>query len=395
MMKNSRSFPPALLHAEPFRILFPLGLLIGTAGVSLWPLFFAHAMSTYPGVIHARLMIEGMMGAFIIGFLGTAGPRLTGTPPLSVGETASLCALQILSAAAHLSGRIVAGDALFLLLLAGFLFRLGARFARRENTPPPSFVLVGWGMANGLVGAALLLFSEATNRGMFAYQLGGLMLNIGFVLFPILGVGAFLFPRFLGGQMPSRGSLAAMRPSWLKRARGPAAAGVAIWISFVVETLGWPRAAALLRAGAAAAWLILGAGLFRKRENPPFLAQCFRVGAVFLLLGLASPIFLPAPRLAWMHMIFIGGFSVIVFTVGTRVVLGHSGNSQFFARRWLPFLVGAAALLIVAMFSRVGAEFNAPARNEHLVYAALAWIAATALWLGALLPKLFTADEEE
>ena len=65
-----------LCLAEPFRIFFPLATLFGLSGVSLWPLFFLGLHKFYPGPMHARLMIEGFLGGFVIGFLGTAGPRL-------------------------------------------------------------------------------------------------------------------------------------------------------------------------------------------------------------------------------------------------------------------------------------------------------------------------------
>jgi uncharacterized protein involved in response to NO len=68
---------------EPFRIFFPIGLLLGAIGVALWPLFVWHAVNFYPANAHVRLMIEGLMGSFIIGFLGTAGPRLLDSRPLS------------------------------------------------------------------------------------------------------------------------------------------------------------------------------------------------------------------------------------------------------------------------------------------------------------------------
>ena len=72
--------------AEPFRIFFPLGLILGAIGVSLWPLFYWHVITFYPAAPHMRLMIEGLMGSFVIGFLGTAGPRLLEAKPLSAAE---------------------------------------------------------------------------------------------------------------------------------------------------------------------------------------------------------------------------------------------------------------------------------------------------------------------
>ena len=139
----------ALCCAEPYRIFFPLGTLAGISGVSLWPLFFGGLHhSFYPGVMHARLMIEGFMGAFVFGFLGTAAPRLTGTPHLCRGELRALLALYVAMVATHIAEQPVAGDVLFLVLLAAFAVMLAWRFARRTELPPPGFVLVGFGFMN-------------------------------------------------------------------------------------------------------------------------------------------------------------------------------------------------------------------------------------------------------
>jgi uncharacterized protein involved in response to NO len=43
-------------------------------GAALWPPFYAGRLTFYPNLTHARLMIECFGGAFVTGFLGTAGP---------------------------------------------------------------------------------------------------------------------------------------------------------------------------------------------------------------------------------------------------------------------------------------------------------------------------------
>src|SRR5215467_7007401 len=107
----------ALCFAEPFRIFFPLGLLLGVVGVALWPLFVWHVVTFYPAQAHVRLMIEGLMASFIIGFLGTAGPRLLDASPFAAAETSALFALQIVIAWLQLAQRQTAGDLVFLTLL--------------------------------------------------------------------------------------------------------------------------------------------------------------------------------------------------------------------------------------------------------------------------------------
>ena len=350
---NSKN-PLPLWFAEPFRIFFPLGLLLGATGVALWPMFVWHAIDFYPASAHVRLMIEGLMGAFIIGFLGTAGPRLLDAPPLQAAETSTLLTLQILSASLHLTRNQIAGDIAFLALLLFFVGAMSRRGRARQDLPPPNFVLV---------------------------------------LFPILGVGTFFFPRFLGGAKPESADLNIATALWQKRAGIAAATGLVIWVSFVMEAIAWTRSAALLRGSTTLFYFLAQGHLAEKPSGPAFLAQCFRLGAALLVAGLFLPAALPGYRLANLHLTFIGGFTIILFTVSTRVILGHSGQRHLFQKR-LRFLIAALALLVLAMFARVAADFFPPQRNSHLLYAALIWLVAAVVWAWALLPKLLvTADE--
>ncbi len=382
---------PALCFAEPFRIFFPLGLLLGAIGVSLWPLYFWQVIETYPAAPHMRLMMEGMMGSFVIGFLGTAGPRLLDAEPLQSWEASGLLFLQISSAALHLAQRPFAGDIFFLALLLFFLVTVLRRAGAHLDPPPPSFVLVIFGFVNAIGGLLLILFFS---RSAFWHQTGTLMLNEGFIALPILGVGAFFFPKLLGsGGTPEPADLQIGAARWR---RGAALAGLCALVfssSFAVEAGGWTRSAALLR-GLTSLWYFLAQGrLFDRVAGRPFLARCFQLGALLLVAGFFLAAIFPGYRLANLHVVFIGGFSILLFTVSTRVVLGHSGHADLFQRR-LPFLVGALGLLVLAMLTRVSAEIFPSGRNRHLVYAALVWLIAAGLWAWALGPKLFLHEEE-
>lgn len=388
---NSRK-SPALCFAEPFRIFFPLGLLLGMIGVALWPLYVWHAIEFYPANAHVRLMIEGLMGSFIIGFLGTAGPRLLDARPLGAIEISGLLALQLLSGSLHLTRNQTAGDIVFLVLLLFFVGAMATRARRSWALPPPNFVLVLFGLLNASCGIFLITAAKSMTDGLFANQLGGLMLNEGLVLFPILGVGAFFFPKLLGGAKPAPSDLQIAGALWIRRAAIAALTGVVIWSSFVLEALGWTRTAALARGSTTLIYFVTQGHLLERPSGPPFLAHCFRMGALLLVAGLFLPAALPAYRLANLHLTFIGGFSIILFTVSTRVIIGHAGQAQLFRKR-LGFLIAALALLVIAMVARVGADFVPPARNSHLVYAALIWLLAAIIWACALGPKLSMSEQ--
>src|SRR4051812_17386095 len=119
-MTSARPSFFSLCPAEPFRIFFPLATLLGISGVSLWPLYFSGLHKFYPGPMHTRLMIEGFLAGFVLGFLGTALPRLLSAPALRRGELWLLVTLYLLSAGLHIGEQPRAGDAAFIVLMLGF-----------------------------------------------------------------------------------------------------------------------------------------------------------------------------------------------------------------------------------------------------------------------------------
>lgn len=111
-----------------------------------------------------------------------------------------------------------------------------------------------------------------------------------------------------------------------------------------------------------------------------------------VLAGLGLIALLPAYRISGMHVLFIGGVTVAILSVATRVVLGHSGRIDVVRRRsgWL----GATLVLfLLAMISRFSADFVATP-NEHLIAAALCWLAGAVIWGAIVLPHIGKKEEE-
>ena len=387
---ETRTHSIRLFCKEPFRIFFPVGLTLGIVGVLLWPIYYAGLITTYPATAHARLMIEGFMASFIIGFLGTAGPRITSTRHFSQAELITLLTLDLLSAGLHFGGSHRAGDTLFVLCLGSFLFVIGKRFIRREDSPPPNFALVALGLLNGFAGALLLALFE--NKVYSApYRIGASLLEQGFVLLPILGVAPFLLPRLL--DLPRADELPESRtlpPGWITRAILAAAIGVVIDLTFIAESLGITAISGWARLGATVFYLI-----FRMpRRGRSFLGNCLRAGIAAVVIGIGVEALWPQYRIGALHIVFVSGFSFIVLTVATRVVFGHSGNAHLFAKR-LPFFIVVGALIFFAMLSRYVADLAPKARTVHLIAAAIFWLAAGLIWMGKVIPKVATPDAEE
>lgn len=384
--RTTRSF--AQVCQEPFRIFFPAGALLGLIGVSLWVLYYLGAGVPYPNVAHARLMIEGMMASFIFGFLGTAGPRLTSAPHFSLAEIAIVFTFDLLAAGAHTGGAHWLGDICFLLCLFLFARMLLRRFRQRKDNPPPNFILVALGILSGIVGAALVAYSEEAQYSR-AYQAGSALLNECFVLLPILGVAPFFIGRLLDLPSSDLPESRSFPQEWKRQAAFNLLIGIALVASFFLESSGPSQSAGWLRVAAIAVYLTLRMP-WRGRT---FLADYLRAALLFILAGFTMIALWPNYRVGSLHTVFITGFNLIVLTVATRVVLGHSGNlDRLKTRLW--FFIAMSALLFLAMVSRVTADLSPRARIIHLLAAAICWLAASLIWMIKVIPKVTVSEEE-
>ncbi len=387
-----------LVAEEPFRLLFPLGILVSVAGVLLWPLLYGGWLTFYPGVAHARLMMGGFVGAFSLGFLGTALPRMISAPHLRGWEWCVILVFYLTAVGGYIAGFIQLGDGGMLAALLFFFLVMMKRLVKdRQDVPPPGFVMVALGWLAALLGLFLFLLEGEGEAGMVMtgarHQLAGLLFYQGFILLPILGIGGFLFPRFVGLKTLQMFDESRTPPvGWSKKAVGALVVGLMVLVSFWMEVMTWVLAAGLLRC-AAVAWYVWGDVLiFRKAKSKGALAFGLRAGLLLLLAAFPLAAFLPAYRVGVDHMIFISGFGLIALMVATRVTLGHSGNSDLFAKKMIVMRVVIGSVLL-AMATRVTAEFVPVIRVSHLNYAALCWSVAALLWLGWIGRRFFQWED--
>ena len=350
---------------EPFRIFFPVGILAGIVGVALWPLHFSGVAEFYPGQTHARIMIYGLFGGFIFGFLGTAMPRMLSANPFRLFEVVPLLALHVGMVFSLVVGKVFLGDLLFLTLLAGFFMCVANRAGERKDTPPPGFVLVGVAFLCVLAGTILAVMQHFRELDFFWITLQRLFSSQGFVLLPILGIGPFILPRFFG--MPNRHDFPeTLLPAkeWMNKALLAVATAVVIIASFFLEALGWPLSAHGVRFGATLCYLILEMPFHRAPEAGNALGLSIRVAFIGLLAGFLAVVFFPVYRVSLLHLTLVGGFAVVAMVVATRVVFGHSGNLALLKKRnrWLLVAVG---LMWLGMATRISGDFWPKVMQSH------------------------------
>ena len=387
----------ALVDAgEPFRLLFPLGTLIGIIGVALWPLYVWKVLPDYPGIMHSRVMIMGFLTSFVVGFLGTAFPRLLDVPrirgPLTLGFAFLIAGASI----AHLVGATLVGDIVFTSALAMLVATLVLRFPQRKDVPPPAFVLVGFGLASGIAGGAVQIIAALRPEILpdLAYPLGRMLLHQGFLLFPIMGIGAFLLPRFFG--LPNRQNFPeslSLPPGWIPRASFAATCGLVVLAGFVLEAKGYVRAGMAARAAGLLVYFLREVPIHQAKFSGGSLALGLRLAMLSIPLGYILMAIWPEHSYSFIHIVVISGFSLLTFIVASRVVYGHSGQAEKFQARLKPVLA-LIALIMLAMLTRVSADWMPAIRLSHYAYAGVSWIAGVIVWMWSVLPGVTRADEE-
>jgi len=244
--------------SDPYRIFFPLGIVLGAFGVAVWPLYYYGITEGYSGRSHAFVQTDGFLYAFIAGFLLTAIPRFTGTEPPSRMSQYALASIIAVSAAAFEFQLFRAGQTGFVIAHSTLIAMAARRFTHRNQEPPETFSLVGLGLMSGALGA-LINAGMAWNLVPPGWDLlGKRLLTEGMVLLLVLGIGGFLGPRLLGfAQLPQFVKAGASLPALnIKYVLFYKAAGLAILVSLISEYGFGLTFMAFLRAVAATAVIL-------------------------------------------------------------------------------------------------------------------------------------------
>jgi uncharacterized protein involved in response to NO len=376
------------LASEPYRLFFFSGAVWSIIGVALWPLYYAQQIGFYPNFVHARIMIEAFGAAFVVGFLGTAGPRMATAPKLTPLELIWLFALHQACGICHLTLHMAWGDMFFIALLGSLLLCLVIRVVKfRKAAPPPQLLLALTGLACGITGAALLL-SPTTLLDPQRLRLANLLLYQGLLLPPVLGIGAFVFPRMLGGEFGDPKTAAQSRTKLLR-----ALAGAVLLVgSFFLEACGQIIAGYALRALVAAGYLL--SEVRWKTAQSGSLTTGLFWALILGWLGLALAGFSYAQHVSVEHLLYIGGFGMLMLIVGSRVLFGHSGDLDgFFVKsKWVRFLI---LLGVLAAITRATPAWVPSTTVSHHIYAALTWALLAVLWLLWHRRRFVKRDEED
>ena len=379
------------LIEEPYRIFFPLGVLAGMFGVSHWFLYSLGLLPAYSPVFHSSVQVQLYVSLFIFGFLMTAGPRFAGAAPARPREVFVFLLLFSGMFVCLFFQRWAFSDVLFCALLLRLAYFLFQRIKDSSYQPPTEFVWIPVGLLCGLLGAAL---SAAVLWGFLPAEIlavGKVMKEQGFVLCIVLGVGGFLGPRLLGFSRllnPSElRSIAAAQNKRRKRILIHLVAGLVLLVTFYVEGNGRSQMAYLLRALIVSAEILWTTRIFLRPVATELFARLLWLSLWMVVLGYWACVFWPLQRKEMLHIVFIGGFSLMIIAVATMVVFSHAGEPEKLKRSsWV--LRASAAGLFSAFLFRVIAVFFPVSYFSILGVAAVCWLAAGVCWLCLVAPRL-------
>ncbi len=376
------------------RPFFLLAGLYGCAAMAVWLAWLGLDIALFPAspagvslpnvIWHVHEMLFGFATAVIAGFMLTAVPNWTSTPPLSGRPLAALALLWLAGRiAVWLSAllppaAVAAADLVFLPALAA---AVGVPLIRARAFRNIVFlVLLAIAFAgNVMVHLDLMGWTDDTARA-------GNLLGLNLVLVLVSIVGGRIVPAFTGNWLKAEGIAATVR-------RWPVLDGLAVAATALVlvadligaadAVIGWVALAA------AALHLVRLAGWQTRRVLGTPILWILHVGygwlvVGFLIKGLAAlGGFIPA--VTALHALSVGAVGSITLGVMSRAALGHTGR----ALRVAPGIIVAYVLVSLAAMVRISSPvLSADAAHGAMLVSGTLWVAALGIFAAIYWPIL-------
>ena len=376
-------FRPFFLLAALFGAVLPLhwvGLLSGWWGGPDW---------LTPIAWHGHEMLFGFASAAIAGFLLTAVPVWTGSPPIAQGRLAALVVLWLagrlaMIAAGFLPPWLVALlDLPFLPALAVAVGRPIYHSPKRRNDGFP-LLLLAVAVANGW--AHLAAMGEDSRSGDLALR--GVVFAVALL---IAWISGRIVPLFTANALRRSGGGGLRTGPWTARLVLPV-----FGLAALVEL--WPGAGWLagVAGGAAAGVLLLRQSGWRSLRalRDPLLGS-LHIGHLWLPVGwgllAAGHLGAPIPASLGLHALTTGGIGMMVLAVSSRVALAHTGRPLKASRP----VASAYGMVTAAALLRVAGPLLWPHATLHLLQlSALLWSGAFLAFLGVYAPILWAPRRE-
>lgn len=361
-------------NIAPYQLYFPLGIFAALLAVGVWTVQDLNWFRAPAIFIHSKLIAGGFIWSFITGFLMTAIPRMTGTAGAHISEylLSGILLLAMILTAWAIDPRYFYA---FQIALVSFIIIYAVRRILKMSKPLPVFFShVGMAMILALVGS-YFHFTGQSYMGIHLY-------HVGTTLLLVLGIGTrfFSFLSGLASEFENSGSPGLRMLFHVS--------GVAIAVLLYLAGRG-VEVAYLFLGGVTLSYLFLIWKVQRKSSRPSALKYAVRFVALSIPLSFFMTWLHPAVFLTWFHVLFIGCFSLITFSVATRVTLAHGSYPTDLEMKslglWYVF-----AFLVGGVLARIGYGYaDGMVKKGFLHLAVLLWLLAVFFWCWTFLPKIF------
>lgn len=346
-MNTEQSNKSDSFDVEPYRILFPIGILCSFVGILLWIFVQFRMISFYPNFAHGNLMYFGFMWAFIAGFLMTAIPKMTSTFTATIAEVSIAILLCMLQLTLNLRNEILPSSYLVIFQQLFLIYFITRRFTKAKKMPFASILFIPAALLISLAGS--LIYSFNADRSVLL-----LLSGEAFILNLILGLGSRLIPvisRLPNALMPNQASQEPLQFF------NTLVLVVMFNLTFITQLLGFENFSLFSRTLIITYVLFKNFSILTKPVKWTAVGVGLKISTALLPLGtlLSAPYF--GSPLAGLHVLYIGGFVLVTLLISTRVVLAHGGESldyEVSSKRVMTF----TACLVSASILRYSAGYQ-------------------------------------
>lgn len=384
---------------EPYRFFFPISILGAMVGVSVWIFawllqkqWIQFTVNPYPVIHHINLITVFFLLPVAKGFIFTAIPRFTGTNFVTNKELTLLSLLQFLILAFVFFYEDSFLFYSFQSLDFGILFLFLIHRFKISKVKLSSYLhFLSGGFFLGLLGSIFQL-SSIIFQSSLLFQYGKDFIFYGMIPCIIFGTGTRMLPMIVNTENP------AAKMEWMKKAEDQKLAKPFIFLlitSFLFEIIlaylsisYIPIILKGIRFIIYTIWIIQFFHIFEFSNFKGKLTRTILFSCYMFIIGLAGYSFGLQYSAHLAHLYLIGGLSLLVLSIMTRVTLSHGGGDMMIERNSNIFY-WIMGLIFIAAITR-GFVFTFPSlTTSHLAYAAILYIFALILWVAKIGKVIF------
>lgn len=365
------------MSIEPYRIFFFIGTLSSIMGISVWIFFFSGLTETYPLLTHSNLMFFAFLLSFVAGFLLTAVPKMSQTKAATSHEMfcySILAFLQLIFSFVTKPGWSYLIATLQFTFLIRFIF---IRFFSRKQNPPSGFIYVPVGLVMGFTGSlfSFLYYFCLPDNG-FLITFSKLFIYQGFILNLIAGLGGRLIPTL----SRTVGALSPMEPGRLNKAKNFIPMLI-LNFSLVAEGFGSIKIGNGLRFFVLLYIAINHFKIFAPKNPKNHLGLFLTVSSLFIVVPYLFISIFPAYKIHLLHLVYIGGFSLMTYLISVRVILAHGGHNLNYELKSHSLWIIPLFLIIASLFRlSVGFAGSSTFYSHAIIAASAFWIMGVLVW---------------